>query len=94
MIDFNTPPEFVNEIGVKWWADSHTTAYAQKPDFKDITLPDVSVWVTEEANGLRSLVIVKGGEVVYSNPRLEAVGAQIDWMKLQKAFDRRDGKNF
>lgn len=35
---FKQEPEFVNEVGVKWWRDHSTTHYAQKPDINGITL--------------------------------------------------------
>lgn len=42
---WDTEPEFVNELGVKWWKDDYMTEYAQKPDRSGTVLDAVCFYV-------------------------------------------------
>lgn len=81
---FETKPDFVNGIGIKWWLDKSCTEYAQEEDLHGISLPNVRVYDIEETNGNRTRVIIEDGEVVFDNPRLEDIGVRIDIMKVAK----------
>jgi len=77
-----TQQPFVNEKGVKFWLHPMLTEYAQKPDIKGITLPNVQVFLIEETNGLRTHVLVENGEIEYENTSLETMAVHIDMMKV------------
>jgi hypothetical protein len=50
---WGTTPDFVNELGVKWWKDAETTKWATREDEHGTTL-DATVFFVEEPNGTRS----------------------------------------
>ena len=79
---FSGEPDFVNELGVKWWLDRFLTEYARNPDFAGRTLPDAAVYYVEEPGGHRCRVFVLDGEAEYESERLEDIGVHIDVMKL------------
>lgn len=85
MFDLNKP-DFINDIGVKWWLDKSSTQYAHKKDVKGISLKNLYVYMVEETNGVRTYVIVdnENGEFVYENQQLEAIGVRIDMLKALK----------
>ena len=74
--DFDRP-DFVNDEGVKWWADKSATDYAKTRGV------EAQVWLTELPNGYRSYLIVKDGLPIFEAQQIEAVGAHIDIMCLQ-----------
>lgn len=82
---FETEPDFVNDLGVKWWQDKETTAYAQRPDVHGTTL-DVTVWYVETAkNPTRTRIISNSkGDMVYAHQQLESIACHIDALKLMK----------
>lgn len=86
---FETEPHFVNELGVKWWPDRDTTAYAANKGRLNVSLK-AAVWFTEDKSGYRSRVIVVNGDVVYDNQSLEAILAHIDMMKLTVSHIRSE----
>jgi hypothetical protein len=86
---WGTPPDFVNEIGVKWWRDLDTTKYAIREDSFGTTL-DVAVWFIEEANGRRTRLIVQDGRAIYDDQSLEGIAVRIDALKLLKREDERE----
>ena len=90
--DANSKPDFVNELGVKWWIDKSSTNYARNPDFNDIVL-DVVCYIVKFPNGKFERVIVQNGEIEFSSQKIEDIGCHIDIMKTQKAFDKRENKN-
>jgi hypothetical protein len=76
------PPEFVNEKGVKWWKDEHTTAYAQKENHNGKKL-DAVCWYIEEPCGRRTRVLIgKNGKFLGENQSLEGIGCRIDVLKF------------
>jgi len=81
---FKTKPDFVNDTGIKWWVDKACTQWAREKNINDVALPDVVVFLIEEPSSRRTRVIVENGEVVFDNQNLEAIGAHIDIMKLQR----------
>lgn len=78
-------PDFVNEIGVKWWLDSLLTEYARKPNANDITLDDVTVFVIQYPDtGAMTRVITQDGKVIHDASSIEAIATRIDVMKIVK----------
>lgn len=81
---FETEPDFMNELGVKWWRDDSTTHYAQKPDIHGTTLEAVCFYL-EEPNGRRTRVLIsKAGEIIEEDQSLEALAVKIDIRKFLK----------
>jgi hypothetical protein len=80
---WGTPPDFVNELGVKWWKDADTTKWATREDEHGTTL-DAAVFFVEEANGTRSRVMIQDGAVVAAEQSLEALAVKIDVLKFLK----------
>lgn len=81
---FSGEPEFVNELGVKWWRDPSTTQYAQKPDKHGITLQVVCFGI-EEPSGRRTRVLIsQAGEIIEADQSLEALATKIDVRKFLK----------
>lgn len=78
---FETEPDFVNDLGVKWWYDEFTTQYAQKPDFWGIKLNAICYYV-EEPNGNRTRVLVSDGNIIEEDQNLEALAVKIDCRKF------------
>ncbi len=69
-LPFDRPPEFINEIGVKYWLDRDSTAYAKQKG-----LDNVQVLFR---------VIAENQLPVYENPRIEDILVHIDIMRLAK----------
>lgn len=82
MSPFNFPPDFVNELGVKWWSDKDLTHYA-KLKVKKLNL---AVYLIEEVSGSRSRVVVESDSIVYASPRLEDVACFIDMCHLKETL--------
>lgn len=80
---FDSEPEFVNELGTKWWLDAHSTNYANQPDSNGTAL-DVKVFYVEEASGRRTRVVVDHGEVIAEDQTLDGIGMKIDMFKFLK----------
>lgn len=80
---FDSEPDFINDEGVKWWKDEHSTRYATKPDMHETSL-DMSVWLVENADGKRNRVIVDNQlkTVIHEDSTLEGIGVKIDMLKL------------
>jgi hypothetical protein len=81
-LPWDKPPEFVNNLSVKWWQDKHTTAYAQMKNHDNKKL-DAVCWFVEEPNGRRTRILVsKKGEVLEENQSLEGMSSKIDVLKF------------
>ena len=83
---FDTPPDYTNDFGVKWWLDKSLTTYAKEKNFKGISLPNVQVFDVEEPNGNRTRLIIEDSKIIYENSGLEAIATYIDMMKVNKQF--------
>jgi hypothetical protein len=79
---FDTPPDFVNELGVKWWRDQHTTDYARRKDAYGVSLEAVGYYIELPEGGRTRLVLSKHGEVLAEGQSLDAVGTKIDLLKF------------
>lgn len=86
MIDvFATEPDFINELGVKWWIDKMTTNYAQSPDVWGTRLNAMCFFV-EEPGGRRTRVLIDRGteNVLAEDQALDGIGCKIDILKALK----------
>lgn len=78
---FDSPPEHVNELGVKWWRDTETTKYAQRQDEHGTSLDAVCFFV-EQPNGYCTRVLVSaGGQILGENQTMDGMGCKIDVLK-------------
>lgn len=83
------PPDFVNELGTKWWFDKDTTQFAVNPDRNDVSLA-VNVWVIEDSSGYRTRVMINSdNEVIEEDQSLEGMGVKIDVRKFLKHEDKK-----
>ncbi len=80
------PPTFINEKEFKWWLDKETTKYAQKENIQGIKL-NIIAYIVMDSKGTLDRVLVKDNQVIYSSQSLEAIGAYIDWLKLDQVFE-------
>lgn len=85
---FDTPPAFVNDLGVKWWPDHDTTRFATQEDLLGTRLRNAAVWFTEHPDGVRTRVLILGNELVESHSGLEAMAVAIEKHKALKRFQR------
>lgn len=81
---FDTPPDHVNEAGVKWWLDRDLTQHCTTADRKGVSLA-AQVFFVEEPSGVRTrlLVCTETQRILAGSPTLEGIGLKID---LYKAF--------
>jgi hypothetical protein len=83
MLDtFKTEPDFVNDLGIKWWYDESSTTYARRPDAYGTCLPKVTCFKIEFPSGERSFIITEDQQPIWEGKRLEDMGIEIDKMKL------------
>lgn len=80
---FDSEPEFVNELGTKWWLDAHSTNYANQPDSNGTAL-DVKVFYVEEVSGRRTRVVAERGGIVAEDQTLDGICMKIDMLKFLK----------
>lgn len=75
-------PDFINEIGSKWWKDEFTTAYAHRKNLHGISLPDITAWIVQDAAGERiERILLRAGKPIYATPSLEDIAIRIDILK-------------
>jgi len=79
----NTPPDFVNEDGVKWWLDKSTTWYATKKDITGVSL-NATCYFVETVAGTRTRVLVCNdtNKIIEEYQELEALAVAIDVRKF------------
>lgn len=79
---FSDEPDFVNDIGTKWWRDADTTQYAQKFDKNGISLDSVCFFV-EDSSGYRTRVLISyTREIIEEDQTLEGMAIKIDTRKF------------
>jgi hypothetical protein len=84
-------PDFINDIGVKWWFDKEITAWATRPDQYGTVLKDVKCYLIEEPNGIRTRIILQKGEIVYESHLVESIACALDLMKFFEQACNRGG---
>lgn len=87
MFETDREPDFVNELGVKWWLNNNLTTYASQPDHRGTVLSDVLVYIVEFPEGRKTFVLVRNGNVIFDDPSLETVGSRIDTLKVMQRYD-------
>lgn len=83
-LPWDKEPDFINEIGVKWWKDKDTTAYANKKNINNKSL-NATCWFIEEVNKNRTRVLLGSkGEILHETQSLENMLYMIDFLKFAK----------
>lgn len=82
-------PCFVNEAGVKWWVHKSLTDYAKSKLGVDTK---VRAYVTEHPDGVRSIVLIDGMEIVDASQSMEAIACEIDVLRLLKRDEKASKK--
>lgn len=74
-------PDFVNDLGTKWWLDKDTIFWASRGDI-NLLEHDFQFWYVEMQDGFRSRLITKGKKIIYDNTSSEAIAIKIDIYKM------------
>ncbi len=84
-LPWDKPPDYVNEIGVKWWLDKDTTNYANKKNINNKKL-NARCWFIEEIDKRRTRVLVcsNTNNILYESQSLESMLYTIDFLKFVK----------
>ena len=82
---FDREPDFVNDIGVKWWLDDITTKHAKCEDTNGISL-NATCYYVELLDGTKTRVLLSGtGEIIEEDQTLEGIAVKIDMRKFLKS---------
>jgi len=79
---WNSEPDFVNEIGTKWWLDLDTTKYCTSKGLKYI-----KAWFIETSESERLRVLTNTKNVIYESTSWESVLIWIDALKFIDGMD-------
>ena len=85
-------PNFVNELGIKWYIDELVTQYCLKENISGVFLDNVLAYVVvlPDGNTDRVLVDANNQEVIYATKNLEEIGVEIDKLKLLKSYEKKN----
>ena len=85
-------PNFVNELGIKWYIDELVTQYCLKENISGVFLDNVLAYVVvlPDGNTDRVLVDANKQEVIYATKNLEEIGVEIDKLKLLKSYEKKN----
>lgn len=75
-------PDFINELGVKWWVHESLTAYAGKPLKTLPRLDESVVYLTERPNGYKSFVLICDSIPLAESQTLEGMAFKIDALRF------------
>lgn len=83
MFEFNREPDFVNDLGTKWWRDEYITALAKKEDRNQVSLNAVCFLVeTKDGYRTRCLISEETNEIIEEDQSLEGMGIKIEVRKF------------
>lgn len=84
-LPWDKTPDYVNEIGVKWWLDKDTTDYANKKNINNKKL-NARCWFIEDTDKRRTRVLVCSdtNNILYESQSLESILYTIDFLKFVK----------
>lgn len=84
-LPWDKTPDYVNEIGVKWWLDKDTTDYANKKNINNKKL-NARCWFIEDTDKRRTRVLVYSdtNNILYESQSLESMLYTIDFLKFVK----------
>ena len=71
-LDFDSPPVYTNEAGVKWWFDPSLTKYCKEKELK------MQVFGVEHPDGKRTRVLVDKDGILEEDTSFEGMACRID----------------
>lgn len=83
-------PDFVNELGVKWYVDKDVTRYCFLENLSGTFLDDVLAYVTVLPSGETDRVLVQRDRIIYAGKSLEEIGVEIDKLKSLKSYEKHE----
>ncbi|MEN6549976.1 MAG: hypothetical protein ABFE07_28365 [Armatimonadia bacterium] len=72
-------PDFVNAQGVKWWRQGLLNSYLREKGAPE----NLSGWVAERPDGVRSYLVIDGQGVLLDDQNLETIGGKIDILAMK-----------
>jgi len=89
---WDTPPDAVNDAGVKWWRDDNSTSYAKSVGrMRKFQLP-IQVFFAETPEKERTHLIIMNGQIVGESQSMEGVGSQIDKLYIIHQMQKKSMK--
>lgn len=85
-------PDYINELGTKFWKHQGLTEACQTPDHNGVTLPTARVWIVEPPKGGKAYLLTIGSDPAYETKRFEDMAARIDITKAAVCFDKSNKK--
>lgn len=82
ILDVNKEPDFINELGIKWFYYKSGTEYANRIALGSKPL-NAEVWIAVFPDSIRKFVIIKNGGVVAEENSLETLGIKIDILRMK-----------
>lgn len=84
----NKQPDFVNDVGIKWYFDTHTTEYARSDSLKSSGkgIATIRCYVVVFPSGEVTRVILDNNMPIYENTSLDAIGCFLDMLKLNPQY--------
>ena len=78
------PPDWVNELGIKWWRDETIQEEHLNVTHKGVDLKNLQAWIIQHPNGMLERVLTNATSVVYSTQSLEALFVYMDVLRYLK----------
>lgn len=81
-------PDYVNGLGIEWYIDHISSEYATGSGNGQV-LKDHIVYVVKMPDGEVNRLIVNAGQIIFETKSLEAIGEEIDQLKLLQKFNKK-----
>lgn len=75
-------PDFVNELGTKWWLDAGSTHYARQSRGNLDGMPGAAVFLTKTTDGYKTYMLTVDNVFIAESQQLEGIGFEIDKARL------------
>ena len=87
MLDRNETPDFINDIGTRWWLDKNITKYAKDifDQFK-IKKCSISAFYVETKDTEASYVLIIDNKIVAQSKSIDGIGSEIDKQAVVRSF--------
>lgn len=82
------PPDWVNELGVKWWRDETIQEEHLNVTHNGVDLKNLQSWIIQYPNGMLERVLTNATDVIYSTQSLEALFVYIDVLRYLKKSEK------
>jgi hypothetical protein len=84
------PPDWVNELGIKWWRDETIQEEHLNVTHKGVDLKNLQSWIIQHPNGMLERVLTNATSVIYSTQSLEALFVYMDVLRYLKKSEGED----